>query len=223
MSWVQDHNRIEVYSESRKRRQFVGTLSREPATGRFRFEYDRDYLRSKRAISLGPELNLSRPLYESEPGSLFPSFADRIPSRNNPAYAEYCAAAGISPDETDPMVILPAIARRGPSTFIFEAVWKETIRFSEELKQFRQETGLSFYDVAQIVDVPILTIKRLEGRLTRRDAALTGFLRVLLDHPAIFLEWIKIRGSRLHDDTRRRLESFLQKRLDLAPPQAGES
>lgn len=210
MSWEQDRNCVEVYAEGRKRREFVGALRRDPATQRFRFEYDRAYLRSKRAIPLGPELNFSQPVYVSEPGVLFPSFADRIPSRQNPAYAEYCASAGISVEETDPMRILPAIARRGPSSFIFESVWREREDISSQIKRFRREAGLTFFDLAALLDLPILTIKRLESGLSRRDTALTGWLRVLIDHPLIFLEQLQRKGSRLHDDTRRRLEIYLR-------------
>jgi len=211
MPWEQDRNQIEVYSEGRKRRQFVGVLRHDSATSRFRFEYDGDYLRSDRAIPLGPELSLARPSYESEPGALFPSFSDRIPSRNNPAYAEYCQAAGISPEETDPMMILPAIARRGPSTFIFEAIWKDNQTIGERVKQFRKDTNLSFFDLAQLLDIPVLSIKRLEAGQTRRDSGLIGMVRIVLDHPDVFLELLHIRGARIHDDTRHSLEMMLQK------------
>lgn len=214
MSWEQDRNRVEVYAEGRKRREFVGVLTRDPATQRYRFVYDRKYLRSKRAIPLGPELNFSQLTYDSAPGILFPSFADRIPPRTNPAYVDYCVSAGISPEETDPMVLLPAIARRGPSMFIFESVWKENRNLAAELKAFREETGLTFFDLAQLLDLPILTVKRFEAGLTRRDAALSSWLGVLLDHPAIFQDQLKVHGARLHDATRRRLETHFHLLID---------
>lgn len=206
MSWIVDPDRVAVYAESRKRRQRAGVLSRDPRTGRFRFEYDPAYLRSPRAIPLGPELSLAHPFYESD--TIFPAFADRIPSRANPAYAEYCAATGISPEEVDPMALLPAIARRGPSSFIFEKVWKEDRPVLERLKTFRADTGLSLHDLAQLLEVPVLTLKRFENGQSRRDAALTGLLRALLDSREILASVLRSRGAVLHDDTRRRLEAY---------------
>ena len=48
---------------------------------------------------------------------------DRIPSKENPAYPDYCKSQGISVNETNPIILLIAIGKRGPSTFIFEPVF----------------------------------------------------------------------------------------------------
>ncbi|MCB1107049.1 MAG: hypothetical protein KDK76_03020, partial [Chlamydiia bacterium] len=52
--------------------------------------------------------------------SLFVPFLERIPSKNNPSYPEYCQSVGISVDEENVFVLLSTIGRRGPSSFIFE-------------------------------------------------------------------------------------------------------
>src|ERR1700738_3483851 len=88
-----------VYLDRKKTRSYVGRLTRkiESNKTKFCFEYDHQYLKRKYAIPLGPELPLSQTIYKSE--NLFTSFQDRIPSRDNPAYPDYCKEAGISVDE----------------------------------------------------------------------------------------------------------------------------
>ena len=82
---------VDVYLEKRKTREYVGRLSREGK--KFIFIYNDSYLYKGRAIPLGPDLPLTKKKFISE--TLFPSFEDRIPSKRNPAYPEYCKMVGI--------------------------------------------------------------------------------------------------------------------------------
>src|SRR2546428_10963427 len=110
---------MDVYTEGRKRRLYVGDLSYSVEGDKYRFEYDESYLHSPSAIQLGPDLALDKKIHVSEPGKLFLSFADRLPDPSNPAYQEYCVSQGISVDEKNPIILLGTIGRRGPSTFVF--------------------------------------------------------------------------------------------------------
>ena len=101
---------LDIFLERRKTRRRVGSLKRE--AGGFTFTYDEEYLRAKNAIPLGPEFPLTKRQLKSS--SLFASLEDRIPSRQNPAYPEYCYAMGIDPKESNPLVLLSTIGKKGP-------------------------------------------------------------------------------------------------------------
>ena len=117
-----DSTALEVYLEGRKRRVYVGALTFHKDRDQYHFVYDSKYLKSKKAIPIGPDLSLFKKNLWSEKGKTFPSFADRIPSKSNPAYAEYCRSQGISVNEENIIILLGTIGRRGPSSFIFEPV-----------------------------------------------------------------------------------------------------
>lgn len=75
--------KLNVFSEGRKRRIYVGSLSWDAEKNIFEFEYDSKYVVSKKAIPIGRELDLFKKKHISK-GKLFPSFEDRIPSKENP-------------------------------------------------------------------------------------------------------------------------------------------
>ena len=108
------------------------------------FAYDKAYLHAN-LIPLGPELPLSPKKFTSP--TLFEPFIDRLPSRENHAYQEYCAAENIEVTEQDPFVLLTTIGKRGPSSFIFERKKQDPLG-TEELKVFRQELGLTTREFA---------------------------------------------------------------------------
>lgn len=204
MKWQKsDPNRLEVYSETRKRRIFVGTLRFDPKSQVYSFDYDRAYLLSKSAIPMGPELPLKKPHHQSKKGELFPSFEDRIPSRQNPAYEDYCLSQGISPKEKNKIVLLATIGRRGPSTFVFEPVHDEKTD-GEVLKRFRNSLDLSLRDIAAAFDLPLPTLARIEvGRSHDRNTI--RLLEIYTSFPEIGL-WITKRNQRkLHQTVSRRL------------------
>ncbi len=209
MHYQQDITQLEVYAEIKKRRLFVGRLSYNKHTKRYTFCYDLDYLHSKSSIRLGPEFPLTQVEFQSEPNQLFPSLLDRIPDKENPAYPDYCAWMGISVDEDDYMVLLTTIGRRGPSKLIFEPVFKKIGSVSEELKAFRKALDLSYWDVAQVFDLPELTIMKIEqGRLKQKG--LLRLLHYLLTQPDLALEQLERTGKRVHAATRTRIFKYFQ-------------
>jgi len=95
MRYIKDPHRIQIFHEGSKRRIRVAMLEYDPDTKRYSLTYVMKYLRSNTAIPLGPDLNFIRQKHVSEPDKLFPTFIDRIPDRQNPAYGDYCRSQGI--------------------------------------------------------------------------------------------------------------------------------
>lgn len=198
---------VRIFLESRRKRSFVGILTKKE--GKFHFEYDRSYLNARNAIPLGPEMPLTRAIYDSE--ALFVPFLDRIPSRENPAYPEYCQAMGISVDEKDPFLLLTTIAHRGPSSFIFEPFYEEIFSF-EDLIKFRKSLGLSTKEFALCFDCSFAAIHRIEKkRSSGRD--LLKRLEIYVSYPKVALDQIRLQRGVLHIDQFKRLETHFQKLL----------
>ncbi|MDP1609159.1 MAG: HipA N-terminal domain-containing protein [Chlamydiales bacterium] len=99
---------VAIFLKKRTTRILVGELRRVHQV--LTFTYDERYFQAKHIIPLGPEFPLTQRQFESK--TLFPSFQDRIPSLENPAYKEYCLATGVDPEEKDPFLLLSTIGRK---------------------------------------------------------------------------------------------------------------
>lgn len=195
---------IEVYLERRRSRPFVGLLTKDEMG--FLFEYDEGYLRSRTAISMGPEMPLTRKTYRSE--TLFIPFEDRIPSRENPAYPEYCAATGIDVNEKNPLILLSTIGKRGPSSLIFEAHYKDSFS-SEDLLLLRKELGLSVREFARCFDLSHAAVTRVEkGQSSGRE--MLKRVSIYAQYPDVLLGKLKRHGGIIHTDKRKKIEKFLR-------------
>ena len=194
---------IDVYLEKRKTRQYVGQLRKQ--NRKFIFEYDEVYRYCKNPIDLGPDLSIKKKKYVAL--KLFPTFADRIPSKRNPAYPEYCQSVGITPSEKNSMVLLSTLGKRGPSSFIFTPVFQE---FSKnDLKKFRKNLKLSIRDFAKLFDISFATIYRIENNKTTGKRT----LKKVADYhryPRMALEKIKQTGVRISDQKRQFVEAFFR-------------
>lgn len=202
-----DHTKIiavQVFLERRSRRQFVGLLKKQDDG--FYFEYDMRYLRERRAIPLGPEMPLSRQKFQST--KLFVPFADRIPSRENPAYRDYCSAMGISINEMDPLVLLSTIAHRGPSSFIFEPLYADGFT-SEDLLQFRHALGLSVKEFAACFDFSPAAVTRVERKQSSGREVLKR-AEIYARYPNIALDQLRFHGGALHTNKQRKAETYLR-------------
>lgn len=200
---------IQVVLERSCSNQLVGILTtREKG---FFFEYDRNYLRSVKAIPLGPEMPLTRRTYQSE--RLFHAFADRIPSRENPAFSDYCRSVGISEDETDPFTLLSAIASRGPSSFLFKPIYHESFTASD-LKLFRQNLGLSTREFAFCFDFSQPGITRVETEKTDGREILKR-AEIYARYPQVALDQLRRRSAYLHQTKIDRARSWLMRAADI--------
>lgn len=183
---------IRVFLERRTCRQYVGLLAKKDAN--FVFEYDRAYLKARDVIPLGPEMPLTRPTYRST--TLFVPFLDRIPSRENPAYNEYCKATGISLEETNPLILLSTIAHRGPSSLIFEPLYREEFS-AEKLLAFRKRLKLTVREFAACFDFSPSAITRIErGQVSGREVLKRA--EIYARFPQIAMFQLKRRGGVLH-------------------------
>lgn len=211
MNFQKDPNRLEVYSEIRKSKIFVGTLSYDEKSECFNFEYDRKYLLSKKAIPIGPELPLKKQRYSSKKGSWFPSFYDRIPSRENPAFEEYCLSQGISPSEKNPILLLTTIGKRGPSTFVFEAVYLKDST-AEDLRSFRKRLQLTLREVAAAFDIQLPMLNRIETGKSQ-DKNTLQLLTIYLNFPEVALWQVCSNERKLHSNTRMKLISYFENEM----------
>lgn len=184
---------ISVFSQTRSKRDYVGRLWR--ADGKFHFEYERRYQRLKGAVGLGPEFPLHQKSFSSV--ELFPSLVDRIPSRQNPAYPDYCAQWGVSVEESDPLILLSTIGRRGPSTFIFEPTIKNIE--GESIRKFRERLELNQREFAALLGLPQLTVGKLEKGQVRNIPIMT-YVEMCMQVPQALKWLIKKRGQFIHDE-----------------------
>ena len=194
MLFRSQHNKIKailVYLELKTTRELVGKL--EYKNKKYCFSYDKRYLELKKALPIGPELPLTKLYFESE--ELFPSFVDRIPSKHNPAYTDYCAEFSIDVDEENQLILLATIGRKGPSSFIFEPEYNSFT--ANDLKSFRQELGLTTRDFAECFGITQATIVRIENGQTSGSEVLK-LLEIFYLFPHVAQYYIKKYANKLH-------------------------
>lgn len=197
---------VQVFLERRATRLLVGVLRKEQTM--FCFEYDRKYVQAKNVIPLGPEMPLTRRAYRSE--TLFIPFLDRIPSRENPAFEEYCEATGISANEKDPFVLLTHIAHRGPSSFIFEPLYSNNFS-AEDLLAFRKRLGLTVREFAACFDFTQAALTRVE-RKSSSGREILKRAEIYARFPDVALDQIKRNGGFLSTQKRKAIYTLLSAR-----------
>jgi HipA-like protein len=215
MNLTLDNNKIYVYIEGRRRKVFVGILelkNKLSKSRKFIFCYDKKYLKSDSSIPLGPDIPLSKIKHESE-GKLFPSFKDRIPSKKNPAYEDYCRQEGISINERNPIILLGTIGKRGPSSFVFEAIYNDSYSVKENLSQFRKQTGLSRHDVALAFNLNYVTLNRVEMG-TSTDSNILKLIQIYLEYPKCLEEQLILTSRLLHHRAEHALRDYIEKKYN---------
>ncbi len=182
---------VDVFLEKRRTRLHVGMLKRVNA--KLLFAYGECYFKSKNIIPLGPEFPLTQREFISE--KLFPSFEDRIPSKQNPAYPEYCLAMGIDPKEQDPIILLSTIGRKGPSSFIFYPIFERKIT-AEDVIRFRESLGLTTREFSSIFEFSQSSLNALERNRILGSEILKR-LEIVLNFPNVALDLLLINGGHL--------------------------
>jgi HipA-like protein len=198
---------VQVFLEKRISRLYVGDLKK--VEDQFYFEYDQKYLKAKNVIPLGPEMPLTRRIYKSK--TLFIPFSDRIPSKENPAYVDYCRATGISADESDPFVLLSTIAHRGPSSFIFEPLYAHDFT-SEDLLFFRKSLGLSVKEFAACFEFSPAALTRIELKQSSGREILKR-VEIYVRYPQVSVDQIRLHGGILHSKKQKQAELWLKKQI----------
>jgi HipA-like protein len=196
---------VDVYLEKRKTREYVGRLSR--INKKYLFTYDDLYIYKDRSIAIGPDLPLTTK--KSTSNKLFPSFDDRIPSKRNPAYSEYCEMVGINPTENDPLILVATLGQKGPSSFIFAPVYEETIN-SSDLIEFRKFLQLSMREFSELFDLSTSTIFKIEKNQISGKESLKR-LEIYLNFPQVAIFEVKRNGHKINDKKRKKVEELLEK------------
>lgn len=200
---------VDVYLEKRKTRQYVGELSFNPKSKIYTFSYSEKYLSLDQIIPVGPELPLTQKTHQSK--KLFPSFLDRIPSKENPAYRDYCYAMGISVNESNPLILLPSIGKRGPSSLVFEAHYERTFD-GRALRNFRKDLGLTTREFASCFEITQSALVNIEkGKFSRNEILKRIEIYFLFPEVAIFQ--FKLHGRGLHIEKQKSVLAILQKRI----------
>lgn len=185
---------VDIFLEKRKTRLHVGVLRR--MNGKIIFTYDDHYFTAKNIIPLGPEFPLTQKQFVSD--QLFFSLEDRIPSRQNPAYPEYCELMGIDPKEQDVFVLLSTIGKKGPSSFIFSPLFERNIG-PENLIEFRELLGLTTREFASVFEFSQASLNALErGRTSGKD--ILKRLEILLNYPVVALDFLLLNGGYITND-----------------------
>ena len=202
---------VDIFLELRKTRIYVGRLEdcKKNSIHEYIFQYDHKYIYAKTAIPLGPDIPLTKKTHRSQ--ILFKSLNDRIPSPKNPSYREYCETMGILPKERNQIVLLATIGRRGPSSFVFEPVYKDEYG-PEDVKKFRLQLGLTLREFALIFDFSNKTIQSIEANKgTGKDALKRIALYDRFPEVALY-EAAKNAGA-LHENKKQPFLTKLQERL----------
>jgi len=210
MTLVLDKTKLHIYIEGRRRKSFVGILEYKANTKKYIFCYEKKYLRADNSIPLGPDIPLSKIRHEAE-GKLFASFKDRIPSRRNPAYVDYCRQEGIEVTEKNPIILLGTIGKRGPSSFIFEAIYYDDFDVRKELQEFRKKTGLSLQDIAYAFNLNYVTVQRIESGKSK-DANVMKLIRIYLEYPQCLKDQLKLTSCYLHQQAVQKLMDYIDEK-----------
>ena len=198
-----------VFLKKRKTQTLVGRLYKTDQ--KFVFTYEDSYLNAKHSIALGPEFPLTQKEFSSD--KLFPSFEDRIPSVQNPAYPEYCLAMGIDPNEQDHFILLSTIGSKGPSSFIFYPIFKRDIS-PKDVVEFRNMLGLTTREFAAVFEFSQNSLNALE-RGRRGGIEILKRLEILLRFPNVALYLLLVNSGYLaHEkwlDASEKLKKLAQK------------
>jgi len=204
MSNKQKIEAVDVYLEKRKTREYVGQLSRE--AGYYIFTYDNKYLYKDRTLAIGPDLPLSKKKFRSR--TLFPSFEDRIPSKRNPAYQEYCQMVGIDPNETDLLTLVATLGQKGPSSFVFSPAVTVTLT-NETLISFRKDLNLTIREFSELFDFSPATITRMENKKINGKDTLKR-LEIYCNFSNAALYEARKNRHKINDEKFKHVEEFLQ-------------
>lgn len=194
---------VDVFLERRAVRVHVGSLQR--VGGDLSFVYDEVYFKARRSIPLGPEFPLTQRSFISK--GLFPSLGDRIPSRQNPAFPEYCHTMGISAEESDPMVLLSTIGQRGPSSFVFYPIFERGLTDNDLIK-YREYLGLTSREFAAVFEFSQSRLSAFErGHISGSE--ISKRLETIMNFPDVARELLRLNGGYLMHEKLRAAKNHL--------------
>lgn len=206
-----DPNRLLIFHELKKRRIYVGELIHDVKLDVYKLIYDQNYLNSKNAIPLAPELSLFKEVYISNKGQLFSAFLDRIPEKQNPAYADYCRSQGISINENNPIILLGTIGSRGPSSFVFERTYKPGISIIK-ITELRQELNITQHDLAEAFGISKVTLQKIESGVSS-DIKTIKLLQIYFTFPEVAIWQLHQTGAMVHSLVLSKLFTYFYEKI----------
>lgn len=206
-----DPNRLLIFHELKRRRIFVGELIYDEKLDVYKLRYDDNYVNLKSAIPLSQELDLFKTIHVSNKGQLFSAFIDRIPERENPAYADYCRSQGISVDEKNPIILLGSIGRRGPSSFVFEKTYKAGISI-DKITRLRQELNITQHDLAKAFGISKVTLQKIESGGSS-DEKTIKLLQIYFTFPEVAIWQLHQTGATVHSSVLSKLFTYFYERI----------
>lgn len=201
-----DPDRLLIYHELTRTKIYVGELIYDRKTDKYKLIYDEDYINSKNAIPIGPNLSLFQTTHVSKKGEMFPEFLDRIPERQNPAYEDYCRSQGISIDEKNTIILLGSIGSRGPSSFVFEKTYKPNISL-EDIIKCRHDLKISQNDFSKAFGISKVTLQKIEAG-TSFDFKTIKLLQIFFTFPEVAMWQLHQTGSNVHSKILSRLLNY---------------
>jgi len=205
---LQKINAVDIYLVKRKSRQYVGRLSKDNAN--FIFIYDDNYLYKSRSIALGPDLPLTKKKFESK--TLFPSFLDRLPSKQNPAYEEYCKMVGIDPSEKDQITLIATLGRKGPSSFIFTPATEQKITHVDIIN-YRKKLSLTVREFGELFDFSPATVSGIENKAISGKEALKRF-EIYINVPEAALYEINKNRFKINEEKIKHVQKTLKSQIN---------
>lgn len=206
-----DPNKLLIFHELIKRKIYVGELIYDEEKDVYLLSYDEHYAKSKQAIPLAHNLDLFTKVHVSKKGKLFPALLDRIPVRENPAYEDYCLSQNITVDEKNPIILLGTIGRRGPSSFVFERIYKTNFSM-DKITQFRKKLNISQHDFAEAFGISKVTLQKMESGQSH-DARTLKLLQIYFTFPEVAIWQLQQTGAKVHSTVLARLFTYFHERI----------
>ena|SRR3990167_9282793 len=209
-----DPNKLLIFHELKKRRIYVGELIYDKKKDVYKLFYNKNYVNSASAIPIGVDLTLFSVVHTSKKGQLFSSFQNRIPEKENPAYVDYCRSKGISVKEKNPIILLGTIGSCGPSSFMFERVYKPDISI-EDVINLRKKIKITQYDLAKALDISKVTLQKIESGESR-DVRTIKLLEIYFSFPEVAIWQIHKTGSSVHSAAQQKLLAYFYEKKKTA-------
>jgi len=108
--------------------------------------------------------------------------------------------------------LLSTIGHRGPSSFIYEAIYESQGSIAKQLKLFRKQLNLTQWDFAMLFDFPEITIQKVEAGKTT-DKNISRLLDIYMTDPKAALRQMKLTGKKVHRNVRDRLYKYFKAKL----------
>ncbi len=111
-------------------------------------------------------------------------------------------------DESNPIILLISIGKRGPSTFIFEPIYK--INFDPlSIRKFRELLQISIHEFSIAFDFNPPTIQRLESG-KKYDLGTARRVQIYLEFPKVSLWQIELNSGKIHHETYHKLLAYFK-------------